>query len=76
MVGSRIRHILNKIPTGSIMVGDREIATSIRTQNEHWKRLDVVLEPQKALLHKTLMYNAHMINPRTGEIMLRQVLLG
>lgn len=29
------------------MVGDKEVATSIRTQNEFWKRLDVVIEDQE-----------------------------
>lgn len=53
------------------MVGDKEVATSIRTQNEFWKRLDVVIEDQKTLLHETLKQNIHMIDPETGEIMMR-----
>jgi ABC-type transport system involved in cytochrome bd biosynthesis fused ATPase/permease subunit len=71
MARSRIAHVLRKIPTGSIMVGDKEVATSIRTQNEFWKRLDVVIEDQKTLLHETLKQNIHMIDPETGEIMMR-----
>jgi hypothetical protein len=53
------------------MIGDSEVATSISAQNEFYKRLNVVMETQKALLHKTLKENAHMIDPKTGEVMLR-----
>jgi hypothetical protein len=44
MVGSRVLHILKKIPVGSIKAGDREILTSIATQTEKYKRLDVAIE--------------------------------
>jgi hypothetical protein len=71
MARGRIQHILRKISVGSIMIGDSEVATSISAQNEFYKRLNVVMETQKALLHKTLKENAHMIDPKTGEVMLR-----
>ncbi|KAM0689055.1 hypothetical protein Q7P36_011132 [Cladosporium allicinum] len=73
MVGSRVLHILKKIPAGSIMVGDREVVTSIAAQTESYKRLDAVMETHKALLHKTLQENLDMIDPKTGEIMMTQV---
>jgi len=73
MVGSRVVHILKKIPTGSIMVGDREVATSIAAQTGSYKRPDVVMEKHKDLLHKTLQENLDTIDPKTGEIMLTQV---
>ena len=56
------------------MVGDREVVTSIAAQTESYKRLDAVMETHKALLHKTLQENLDMIDPKTGEIMMTQVL--
>jgi fructose-1-phosphate kinase PfkB-like protein len=74
MARPRVLQILKKIPTGTIKVGDREVFTSIAVETEKYKRLDVVVESQKALLHNTLKENPDMIDPRTHEVVLTQVI--
>jgi hypothetical protein len=75
MVGSRVLHILKKIPVGSIKAGDREVLTSIATQTEKYKRLDVAIESQTALMHETLLDCVDMIDPKTHHCVMTRVLL-
>jgi len=71
MVRSRVSKVLKKIPAGSKVVGGREIITSTATQTLDWKRPEVVHEEQKVMFHDVLRHNKHLIDPKTGELILR-----
>lgn len=72
--GSRIRNIINRIPTGAITNPNTNekiklsIATEVRTENSHWVRPEEVAQGQADALWKVIDHNKEQLKPGTVEI--------
>ena len=72
--GSRIRNIINRIPTGAITNPNTNekiklsIATEVRNENSHWIRPEEIAQGQADALWKVIDHNKDQLKPGTVEI--------
>lgn len=72
--GSRIRNIINRIPTGAITNPNTNekiklsIATQVRTENSDWIRPEEIAKGQADALWKVIDHNKDKLKPGTVEI--------
>lgn len=70
--GSRIRNIINRIPTGAITNPNTNkiklsIATEVRNENSHWIRPEEIAQGQADALWKVIDHNKEQPKPGTVE---------